>query len=92
MTSDRPRLYSDLASWFHLVTAPYEYWEEAQYYSARIAEAASGSVSTVLEMGSGGGNNAFHVKQRFTLTLSDLSPQMLETSLQKQSRARAHLG
>ena len=82
MTSERPRLYADLANWFHLVTAPHEYWEEAQYYCARIAEAASGPVSTVLEMGSGGGNNAFHMKQRFALTLSDLSPQMLETSLQ----------
>ena len=74
------RLYSDLASWFHLLTAPHDYREEAEYYTARIAEAAVGPVHTVLELGSGGGNNASHMKQRFTMTLSDLSPDMLEVS------------
>ena len=37
-------------------------------------------VQSVLELGSGGGNNASHLKARFALTLSDLSPQMLELS------------
>lgn len=75
-----PRLYSDLAPWFHLLTAPHDYREEAEYYSARITEAAIGHVHTVLELGSGGGNNASHMKQRFTMTLSDLSHDMLEVS------------
>ena len=78
--SDRPRLYSDLAGWFHLLTAPHEYREEAEYSVERILEAASGPVHAVLELGSGGGNNALHMKQRFTMTLSDLSPEMLEVS------------
>ena len=75
-----PRLYSDLAPWFHLLTAPHDYREEAEYYSALIVEAAAGPVRTVLELGSGGGNNASHMKQRFAMTLSDLSPDMLEVS------------
>ena len=78
--SDRPRLYSDLAGWFHLLTAPHEYSEEAEYSVERILEAASGPVRAVLELGSGGGNNALHMKQRFTMTLSDLSPEMLDVS------------
>ena len=77
-----PRLYSDLADWFHLLTAPHDYREEAEYYSACIVEAAVGPVRTVLELGSGGGNNASHMKQRFSMTLSDLSPDMLEVSRQ----------
>ncbi len=79
-TNDSPRLYSDLAGWFHLLTAPHEYREEAEYSIERILEAASGPVRTVLELGSGGGNNAVHMKRRFEMTLSDLSAEMLEVS------------
>lgn len=78
--NERPRLYSDLANWFHLLTAPHEYREEAEFYSSLIVEAAVGMVRTVLELGSGGGNNASHMKERFAMTLSDLSPEMLEVS------------
>ena len=34
----------------------------------------------MLELGSGGGNNAFHLKQRFAMTLVDLSEDMLAVS------------
>ena len=34
----------------------------------------------MLELGSGGGNNAFHLKSKFEMTLVDLSPQMLAVS------------
>jgi SAM-dependent methyltransferase len=77
---DRPRLYGDLASWFHLVTAPEEYAEEAEVYRGLFAENTGRTVETVLELGSGGGNNASHLKAHFELTLSDLSTEMLELS------------
>ena len=77
---ERPRLYADLAPWFHLLTTPGEYVEEAAYNAERMAEAAVGPVRTVLELGSGGGNSASHLKQRFEMTLSDLSPEMLAVS------------
>jgi SAM-dependent methyltransferase len=35
---------------------------------------------TLLELGSGGGSLAFHLKSRLALTLTDLSPRMLEVS------------
>ncbi len=75
-----PRLYGDLAPWFHLLTAPEEYADEAAIYVALLAEGARGSVRTVLELGSGGGNNASHLKGRFDMTLTDLSPEMLALS------------
>ena len=87
--SESPRLYRDLAGWFHLLTAPHEYRDEAHYYGERILEAASGQVRTVLELGSGGGNNASHMKRRFTMTLSDLSPEMLALSQRINPGARA---
>ena len=40
----------------------------------------AGSVRTVLELGSGGGNNASHLKAHYALTLVDLSPGMLDVS------------
>ncbi len=74
------RMYSDLANWFHLLTAPADYADEAAF-TTRVFEAASATrPQTLLELGSGGGNNASHLKARFTLTLSDLSPEMLAIS------------
>ena len=77
---DRPRLYGDLAAWFHLVTAPEEYVHEASVYRRLLAESAQRPVESVLELGSGGGNNASHLKEHFEMTLSDLSSEMLDIS------------
>ena len=75
-----PKLYGELASWFHLLTPPGEYEEEAGIYRRTIEEAAEGPVRTVLELGSGGGNNASHLKEHFEMTLTDLSEDMLDVS------------
>ncbi|MDQ3963656.1 MAG: class I SAM-dependent methyltransferase, partial [Actinomycetota bacterium] len=45
-----------------------------------LIEAAQLPVRTVLELGSGGGNNASHLKAHFDLTLVDLSEDMLALS------------
>jgi SAM-dependent methyltransferase len=74
-----PRLYGDLAGWFHLLTAPADYAVEAAEYERIILEEAPGA-RTLLELGSGGGNNASHLKDRFTMTLVDRSPDMLAVS------------
>ena len=81
MTSDTsPRLYSDLAAWFHLLTAPEEYAEEAAFFTRLLREHATGPIRTVIELGSGGGNNASHMKADFEMTLTDISPRMLALS------------
>jgi trans-aconitate methyltransferase len=73
-------MYSDLAPWFHLLTHPADYAEEAAF-AVRVVEATiTGEAHTVLELGSGGGNNASHLKRRFACTLTDVSPEMLEVS------------
>ncbi|MGK2966373.1 MAG: class I SAM-dependent methyltransferase [Tepidiformaceae bacterium] len=74
-----PRMYTDLAEWFHLLTAPEEYAEEAAIY-ADLLVSGERAPRTVLELGSGGGNNASHLKGRFEMTLVDLSPPMLDLS------------
>lgn len=74
------RLYSELAGWFHLLTAPADYEEEAEEIVRLAEEAGEGELRTLLELGSGGGNNASHLKRRFECTLTDLSEEMLELS------------
>jgi len=74
------RLYSELADWFHLLTAPEEYEEEAAEI-VRLAEVTGqGELRALLELGSGGGNNASHLKARFTCTLTDISEEMIGLS------------
>ena len=78
---DLPRIYADLADWFHLLTAPEEYTEEAEFYLATMLEASDSPRRTLLELGSGGGNNAWHYKRHVEqVTLSDLSEDMLRQS------------
>ncbi len=74
------KLYSDLAPWFHLLTRPDDYAEEAEFYRGLILKHCTFPPRTLLELGSGGGNNACHLKAHFTMTLTDLSPQMLAIS------------
>jgi SAM-dependent methyltransferase len=73
------RFYTDLAPWWPLVSAPEEYAEEAAE-AARHLAAARIPVQEVLELGSGGGNNASHLTARFEMTLVDLSSEMIEVS------------
>jgi SAM-dependent methyltransferase len=78
-TRDSHRFYGDLAVWWPLVSAPAEYAEEAAF-AASLLDTADGPTRTVLELGSGGGNNAFHLKARYAMTLVDLSEGMLAVS------------
>ena len=73
------RFYGDLAPWWHLISPVDDYEDEAHAFVAVLANAPS-SVRTVLELGCGGGHVASHLKQRFALTLSDISPAMLARS------------
>jgi SAM-dependent methyltransferase len=77
---EQPKLYGELASWFHLLSSPPDYADEADFARNLLAEAGTAPPRTVLELGSGGGNNASHLKAHFQLTLVDLSPGMLELS------------
>jgi trans-aconitate methyltransferase len=78
-----PKLYDELAVWWHLVSNPAEYAEEVAFFLPLLSEVTSHQPATLLELGSGGGNNALHMKSAFaSVTLVDLSPQMLAVSRQ----------
>jgi SAM-dependent methyltransferase len=74
------RLYRDLASWWALLSPPGEYADEARLAARLLRAHAPRPPRTLLELGSGGGNNAAHLKRRFRMTLVDLSPSMLQVS------------
>jgi trans-aconitate methyltransferase len=73
-----PRLYTTYADWFHLLTAPDEYAEEAGVFTSMLMGLVTPGARSVLELGSGGGNNASHMKTHFELTLTDISPAMID--------------
>lgn len=75
-----PRLYHEFASWFPVLTDPADYTEEAAFYRKTIIAACSIPPHSLLELGSGGGNNASFLKAHFEMTLVDLSNDMLEVS------------
>ncbi len=74
------RMYTDLASWWPLLSPPEEYAEEASIY-LDILLGHSPRPRTLLELGSGGGHNASRMKHAFAqVTLVDRAPGMLEVS------------
>jgi trans-aconitate methyltransferase len=82
MPSDIPaphRFYGELASWWPLIS-PVEDYAEESVFAATVLGTAAIPVLEVLELGSGGGHSAFHLKSRFTMTLVDLSEEMLAVS------------
>ena len=46
-----PKMYGELASWFHLITAPADYEEEAVFFSQTLIDACDERPKTVLELG-----------------------------------------
>jgi SAM-dependent methyltransferase len=79
--TEGPLIYQELAPWWPLLSAPEEYEEEAGYYTRVLKEHVRREPGTLLELGSGGGNNASHMKREFgQLTLVDRSPGMLDVS------------
>src|SRR5581483_9783246 len=64
----QPRLYTDLADWYHLLTHPSDYEEEATIFMVALNELAPQPIQTMLELGCGGGANASYMKRRYEMT------------------------
>ena len=75
-----PKLYEELASWWPLMSSPDDYEEEAAFYGSALAAACAHTPRTLLELGSGGGNNASHLKAQFDMVLVEPSAGMLAVS------------
>jgi len=76
------RLYADLAPWWPALSPPEEYVEEAAYALDLLADAAGGSITSLLELGSGGGHLASWLGPELEVVLVDRSEAMLTVSRQ----------
>jgi SAM-dependent methyltransferase len=74
------KLYDELAEWWPVFSDPKEYRREAAHIVRVLRKSTRPTPRTVLELGSGGGNSAIHLKRHFEMTLVDLSPRMLSVS------------
>ena len=79
-TLNDEKLYSELAHWWPLLSPPSDYEEEANIFKSEIIRHSTGHPKTMLELGSGGGNNASFLKRHFSITLVDISADMLRVS------------
>lgn len=80
MTDGTPLMYNLLAGWFHLLTPPGEYADEAAEVRRVLSGYVVPPIATVLELGSGGGNLASHLTAHWQMTLTDPEPDMLAVS------------
>jgi SAM-dependent methyltransferase len=85
------RFYGELATWWPLISPPEDYAEEAAFVADVLGSAAI-PVREVLELGSGGGHNAVHLKAQFAMTLVDLSDDMLDVSRRLNPECRHEQG
>lgn len=86
------KMYAELAHWWPLLSAVEDYAEEVPFFLDALRDSGISLQGTMLELGSGGGNNAFHLKQYFAMTLVDLAPGMLDVSRTINPDCDHHVG
>lgn len=80
MRKGKNRLYKDLAWLWPLWENVEEYRQESELFARLIKKYAKIKVCTLLDMGCGGGKNAFHLKKHFAVTGIDISKAMLKNA------------
>ncbi|MEQ1569744.1 MAG: class I SAM-dependent methyltransferase [Myxococcota bacterium] len=85
------RFYDALASWWPVLSPPEDYAGEAAELGSRLRERRP-RARTLLELGSGGGHLASHLRGAFDCTLTDRSPAMLEVSRRLNPGCAHHPG
>lgn len=74
------KLYDELADWWPEFSDAEDYGREAVHFARVLRTSTRPAPRTLLELGSGGGSSALHLKKRFAMTLVDISPRMLTVS------------
>ncbi|MGH7443702.1 MAG: class I SAM-dependent methyltransferase, partial [Longimicrobiales bacterium] len=87
-----PRLYSDLAWLWPLVSPPESYPEEVATFVTRFRRHGVADGARVLHLGSGGGSIDFHLKQKYDVTGIDLSDVMVKHACRLNPEVEYHVG
>lgn len=85
-------MYGELADYWTLLSPVEDYAEESELYRQVLLEYANTPPKTLLELGSGGGNNASFLKRHFDVTLVDVSEGMLAQSRKLNPELTHHQG
>jgi SAM-dependent methyltransferase len=86
------KLYTGLAKWWPLFSAPEDYAEEAAWIIDAFKQTLGRRPTSILELGSGGGNTASHLSLHARMTLVDVNAEMLDVSKRLNPDADHHLG
>lgn len=86
------KMYAELASWWPLISPPSHYVDEAADLLPALMGTPDAPPTSLLELGCGGGSLASHLKHHLQVTLSDISPQMLDVSRQVNPECEHVLG
>ncbi len=87
------KMYDEIADWWLLLSPKEHYAEEAEFFVRIMRDRGLPDSPSLLELGAGGGNNAYYLKQHFALvTLSDLSEKMLAVSRQHNPECEHVIG
>jgi len=85
-----PRLYTDFAAWWPLLSPPDAYSEDAVLVHTLLHQALGRPPRSLLELGCGSGTLASHLPDDIELVLNDLSPDMLKVASERNPGAEVH--
>jgi SAM-dependent methyltransferase len=88
----RLKIYSTLTEWWPFVLSVESCREEGILYKRLFQEESASLPHTLLELGCGGGNTASYFKPDLALTLTDVSPEMLNVSRKLNPESEHILG
>lgn len=89
---DLPRMYTEFADYWTLISDPADYAAEAAVWKQALRDRLGPGRHTLLELGVGGGNNLSHLTDEFDAVASDLSPQMVEQARALNPGVEFHVG
>jgi SAM-dependent methyltransferase len=87
-----PRMYTDFARYWPLISAPADYANEARHWRDALRARLGPGRHTILELGVGGGNNLSHLTAEFDAVAADLSPAMIEQARKINPGVELHVG
>jgi hypothetical protein len=87
-----PRMYTDLAHLWPLMSRPQDYAGEARHWREALRAKLGPGRRHLLELGVGGGNNLSHLTAEFDATAVDLSDPMLANSRRLNPSVEHHVG
>jgi len=89
---DLPRMYTEFAQYWTLISAPADYAEEASHWREALRRKLGPGRHAILELGVGGGNNLSYLTGDFQAVAVDLSPDMVEQARKLNPDVEFHVG